>query len=990
MNDVVKFFKRVWPALSLLLGFALSNCATSQQEDSESLAVDDQEGELLDSNASTQASNQSKSNAGNSGSQISNQESSSGENFAAETNPESETKDDVLSENFGVNSSNSANVNSFTGGDNEQANVNVASQSSNGLLPSTEGGNLSASTLNLSAPSNQSALSGSPTNSTVEAVTASETKDLQASASTTLPAQESRPSTELGHPHGVLTWVGYSYNKEDKRLDVQIVTEGSPTYKIFKEKNRAGQEELVIRYLNAGLRSKLRRDIDATEFRSPVAYIRMRYDAVFNHTDVVLTMRDNVEPSVVNKGSSLMLTFAIPERWFSPASSEVPVATAEIVEDAPVEALPVIDNDSPSADGSNQAYVDNPGKDKFRDVDPQSAKKLAPKSEGSKELVPVDAKEVNGDEAKPNGAGEQFLRLDSIEEVHYSIRSVAQADFATDIPGGEGAAAGLIEDMPLDLTAESPQADSSGAQSGGANQLPAPSTAQPAGTDVLGVESGAPAAVSGNKKVMQLDFREAPVSQIIKMIAAQSNINFVISPEAGMKKTSISLKNVSWDVALKAVLEANQLGMQEISNGLVRIDFVETFAKDHEARERAKQATEALIPTKVMVMALSYLKADLAAQMVKEMLPRADQNNATQQRSYARFKVQADLRSNAVVVEATPVFLATIKTLLERLDRPTPQVRIQSRLVEFSKTNNDGLGVKWGMPFNMDAGRGLGFGSLPFPNSISSAFAIDPPGGNGAGGSLALRLGSINNFTALDLKLKAYEDKKIAETLQTQDVVVQDNEEATVAAGTEDIFPGGVGQGGAQLPPLTVNYELELKVTPHITADGAVQMKLSITGDSPKDPAGTTLASKNTRSLVTTLLKRSGETAVIGGLYSSEVQNKEAGVPIISRIPIIGALFRSKDYSNAKKDLLIMITPTILGSSSASADGATTAAEVPTIDASAFDAQNPATTQSGQSQGQNSQQSSQNQANPPAQSQSQGNMQQSGQTMDQSSQSDVL
>lgn len=985
MNDVVNLFKRVCPALSLLIAAAVASCATTQQEDSDSLAVDQQEGELLDSSESSQASGQSKSNAGNSVGQISNQESSSGGNFAAETNPEGETTGDDLSGNAGLDRSNSANINSFTGGDNDLTDVNIPNQSPNSPSTAPEQGNLNTTPLNLAAQSNQNTLPGAPTNSIGEAATASETKDLQVSATTNLSAQESRTSVELGHPHGVLSWVGYTYNKDEKKLDVQIVTEGSPIYRVFKEKNRAGQDELVIRYLNTRLRSKLRRDIDATEFRSPVAYVRMRQDVVFNHTDIILTMRDNVEPSVVNKGSSLMLTFAIPERWFSPASSEVPVATAEIVEDAPVEALPVIDNDSPSADGSNQAYVDNPGKDKFRNVDPQSAKKLAPKSEGSKELVPVDAKEVNGDQTTPVDGGEQFLRLDSIEEIHYSIRSVAQADFATDIPGGEGAAAGLIEDMPLDLTAESPPADSSSAAAGAANQLPAPSTAQPAGTDVLGVESGAPAAVSSNKKVMQLDFREAPVSQIIKMIAAQSNINFVISPEAGMKKTSISLKNVSWDVALKAVLEANQLGMQEISNGLVRIDFVETFAKDHEARERAKQATEALIPTKVMVMALSYLKADLAAQMVKEMLPKADLNNATQQRSYARFKVQPDLRSNAIVVEATPVILATIKTLLERLDRPTPQVRIQSRLVEFSKTNNDGLGVKWGMPFNLDAGRGLGFGSLPFPNSISSAFAIDPPGGNGAGGSLALRLGSINNFTALDLKLKAYEDKKIAETLQTQDVVVQDNEEATVAAGTEDIFPGGVGQGGAQLPPLTVKYELELKVTPHITADGAVQMKLSITGDSPKDPAGTTLASKNTRSLVTTLLKRSGETAVIGGLYSSEVQNKEAGVPIISRIPIIGALFRSKDYSNAKKDLLIMITPTILGSSSASADGATTAAEVPTIDASAFDVSNPAATQSGQSQGQNSQQS---QSNPPAQSQ--GNMQQSGQSLDQSSQNDVL
>jgi type II secretory pathway component GspD/PulD (secretin) len=109
-----------------------------------------------------------------------------------------------------------------------------------------------------------------------------------------------------------------------------------------------------------------------------------------------------------------------------------------------------------------------------------------------------------------------------------------------------------------------------------------------------------------------------------------------------------------------------------------------------------------------------------------------------------------------------------------------------------------------------------------------------------------------------------------------------------------------------------VAYNLALNVQPHITADGAVQMKLEIKGDSPSKTTGGR-AKKETRSLKTTLLKQSGETAVIGGLYESRVSKLVTGVPFLSQIPLIGALFRSTETSNGKKDLLIMVTPTIIG-----------------------------------------------------------------------------
>ena len=117
-------------------------------------------------------------------------------------------------------------------------------------------------------------------------------------------------------------------------------------------------------------------------------------------------------------------------------------------------------------------------------------------------------------------------------------------------------------------------------------------------------------------------------------------------------------------------------------------------------------------------------------------------------------------------------------------------------------------------------------------------------------------------------------------------------------------------------------------------------------------------------------------------------------MPFLGRIPLIGALFRSKDKSNSKKDLLIMVTPTILGSSSASTSGATGASEVPTIDAGAFGASNAASSQMNGAGTQTSQESQQNQQESSGQqsvpANTQGNGQQSGQSSNASLQSDVL
>jgi type IV pilus secretin PilQ/predicted competence protein len=690
------------------------------------------------------------------------------------------------------------------------------------------------------------------------------------------------PSAIGDAAHGTLTWVGYNYRAVERILEIQIVTEGSPSYHMFQETNRKGQSELIVRFLNTELRKKVRRDVDATEFRSPVSYIRMRTDQNFHHTDVVMTLRDSVQPRVVTKGSSLMFVFSIPDHWFAPKANEVPVSSAE-----------VIDADSPGFSGTaassaasrrRAVYIGNPGADAFGSRSRDRGVPLVPKSESSRELVPQS-------KAQTLPHGEQLLQNSPTDfnEFTYSINSVAQAAI-----GENNGTSPLLEDESLVTEAAA------------TNVALTPGEVVPEDPMAYGGIS--------NKKVIRIEFHAAPVSQIVALIARESGVSFMISPQAGSIKASISLKDVPWDVALKAVLQANSLGMKEVAPGLIRIDLLASFIKSEADESIARQSAAALVPLKVLIMALSYAKASEAVPLVAAMLPKpSDQSNIAEARNYNRFKVQADVRSNSVIVEATPDILAAMKTLLERLDVATPQVRIATRLVELTEDINDGLGFTWGTPLNVDPGRGLGFGTLPFPNYMASTFSVDPGGASQQGGTAAFRFGSINNIVALDLKLRMYELQKKAETLQTQEISVQDLVKASISAGATDyiLTAGGINTAGTVSP---INYNLKLEVTPHITADGVVQMLIDIEGDSPSDAvaAAAPVASKNTRKIVTTLLKRSGETVVIGGLYTSDRQKTTRGIPILSSIPILGALFRSVDNKSNKKELLVMVTPTIL------------------------------------------------------------------------------
>lgn len=420
-----------------------------------------------------------------------------------------------------------------------------------------------------------------------------------------------------------------------------------------------------------------------------------------------------------------------------------------------------------------------------------------------------------------------------------------------------------------------------------------------------------------SKKGIFIEFKDTPLDQVIRVLLKETGINYYIPPDVGETLVDLSFKNVEWSAALRTLLESHGLGYVETADNIVRIDKLEKIKKEKETLEDVKIQSIKLTPTTIAILRLSYATAEEASKLLEGFLE-ADK------KIDPRVQIRSEERTNSVVIEAIPQVISKAQELVKRIDLQTPQVRISSRIIEVLDDFNEDFGISWGGPFAYDQNRGLGFGNLNFPSSATGNFAVDAGGGGGSRtGTMNLRLGSINNVFSLDVALGMLEAQSQTKILQSNNIVVNDNVRANLNAGTSIYFrktvgsavivggSGGGGGGGADLDEL--NFHLSLSVTPHITSDGSVSMELYISSNEPnKSALFDSDAGSIDRDITTTLMKKSNETAVIGGLYTNTKVKLQQGVPFLSKIPIIGALFRNHSFSDVKRELIILITPTIL------------------------------------------------------------------------------
>jgi len=427
---------------------------------------------------------------------------------------------------------------------------------------------------------------------------------------------------------------------------------------------------------------------------------------------------------------------------------------------------------------------------------------------------------------------------------------------------------------------------------------------------------------------ISLDFQDAELSNIFRIIAEVSNLNIVTSDDV-KGKVSVRLINVPWDQALDIILRSKSLGASQEGN-VLRIAPITTLQKEEQDRlnaqkqiqlakvealsreEEARMVSESVFET----IPVSYSKA---SELLAKIKPQASK--------YA--KLDSDDRTNVLIVRDLPENIAKIKELVAQLDTATPQVLIEARIVEVDTTFTRELGVQWGGTYRRDGNTTFGVSgtqgtggsaitsgaintgnATPFTDSAPVPnYAVNLPAaiGSGAGGGIAF--GILRDNLRLDLALSALESAGKAKIVSSPKVVTVDNKEATIEQGTQIPY-STVSASGTNTQ--FIDATLSLKVTPHITPDGRVSMKLEAKNDSQGETGASGQPAINKKKATTEVLIGDGETTVIGGILQIQRTENQAGLPWLSKIPVLGYFFRKDTNTARNRELLIFITPRII------------------------------------------------------------------------------
>jgi len=433
--------------------------------------------------------------------------------------------------------------------------------------------------------------------------------------------------------------------------------------------------------------------------------------------------------------------------------------------------------------------------------------------------------------------------------------------------------------------------------------------------------NGARGQTAGTGRRIDIDLRDADIHNVLRLLAEVGNVNIVTSDDVAGNVT-IRMHNVPWDRALEVILAARSLGMQRDGN-IIRIAPQSVLDKERElAIERAKQNV-ALEPLETRLIPVSYALGGEVAPRARELLT-------------SRGTLSVDERTNMLIVRDVAGSLNQVEQLVRSLDTQTPQVLVEARIVEATSTFSRDIGIQWGGDLGFLAATGNPTG-LVFPSDLAVVggasdpnsptggisatqqrvanpnFAVNLPAatGSGAGGALGFTLGSIGRGLNLNVRLSAAESTGVLRIVSSPRILTLDNREATIAQGT--LIPySQVSAAGIQTA--FQEAKLQLRVRPHVTADGSISLHVRVNRDEP-DFNNTGARGDPTilrREAETDLLIQDGRTAVIGGIYTRNTGRNVEGVPLLGDIPILGALFQRRRQSDRRSELLIFITPRIV------------------------------------------------------------------------------
>ncbi len=430
-----------------------------------------------------------------------------------------------------------------------------------------------------------------------------------------------------------------------------------------------------------------------------------------------------------------------------------------------------------------------------------------------------------------------------------------------------------------------------------------------------------------NGEKLSLNFQNIEIRSLLQVIADFTNFNIVTS-DTVTGSVTLRLKDVPWDQALDIILQAKGLDKRKTGNVLLIAPKDELAAKDKQELE-SRNALQSLEAVRTQSFQINYAKAsDIAAQIT------GGGSGPTSARILSnRGSVIAEPRTNQLFVTDIPSRLEQVQSLIAKLDIAVRQVLIEARIVEASDTFGRSLGVKLGgLDLRSQRGGDGGYQvngnnrvaiGTNYANTVASSgaggtvntsgnFVNLPASTLGVANAAASFAVSIFNASAnrfLNLELSALEADGKGKIVSSPRVVTADQVKALIEQGTEFPYQVATISGNNSLAFRKANLKLE--VTPQITPEGNIILDLDVNKDSRGETTAAGIAI-DTKHIKTQVLVENGGTVVIGGIFTLEETNNETKVPLLGDVPYLGNLFKSRERTSKKQEMLVFITPKMI------------------------------------------------------------------------------
>ena len=467
------------------------------------------------------------------------------------------------------------------------------------------------------------------------------------------------------------------------------------------------------------------------------------------------------------------------------------------------------------------------------------------------------------------------------------------------------------------------------------SRTPTPKVSEPRREPSLGTSRFVSMQQRSQQPRITIAWENADIHDVLAAFAAFSGRTIIPAKEVSGNVTA-EISNQPWDVAMRAILNANGFDAVEDQNGIIIVD---TFS-----HLISRQNAEPLL---TRTLRLNYARSYTVAEMVKERLsrdcsrvtiggagPTPSQPNGTpaiqlNPNCPIRGAVTADSLTNSISITDIPSNLDELESYSKSIDLRQPQVNIKAKIILVDRTQLEGLGLRYDLGSQSQFFNDIVQRTDTAGNSTSSSNQI-ALGGNqvAAIANAAARIPSAALQLVYSTAIGGFDFTSFLEALQQVSLLdvqaepsasVLNNRTANLTAGTQvpirviDASSGGTANGA--FPRATVRIQetgIILNVTPQVTANGQIQMRVHVENSDVQDLGGDIGAVFPRQSVDNEVLVADGETAVMGGLTQTTIRLSKSGIPLLVDLPLIGKLFGVTQRTEAKRDLLILITPHII------------------------------------------------------------------------------